>query len=151
MKTGTLIMLLATMFVTACAEQKGEPQPAQDEGLQEQSAKTVLWSADFEASLARAKAEKKLKKEVFSQEVFTRFAGDNLVLVMLDFPRSIPQSDAIKAQNKKLMTQYRVQGFPTVLIMNPEGKLVETTGYRPGGAQAYVDFLTGILEREAAR
>ena len=60
----------------------------------------------------------KLKKEVFSTPEFTEWAGKNVILLELDFPRKTKQDDAIKKQNKDLMTKYKIKGFPTVLILD---------------------------------
>jgi thioredoxin-related protein len=83
----------------------------------------------------------KLKKEVFSQEAFQEYAESELVLVELDFPRNKLQSDELKAQNQALAQKYGVRGFPTIILLSPEGELIARTGYRPGGAEAYVAHL----------
>lgn len=118
---------------------------------------------DFEAAQAKAKAENKpmlldftgsdwcgwcikLKDEVFSQEAFQDYADASLVLVELDFPRKKPQSDAVKAQNEALAKKYQIRGFPTIVMLNPEGELLAKTGYRQGGAEAYVEHLKEIVE-----
>lgn len=110
---------------------------------------------DFEAAQAKAAAEQKpmlldftgsdwcgwcikLDKEVFSQEAFQNYAAEALVLVELDFPRGKDQSAKLKAQNKALAEKYGIRGFPTILILSPEGELIEKTGYRRGGAESYV-------------
>lgn len=88
----------------------------------------------------------KLQKEVFSQEEFKTFAKDNLVCVELDFPRGKTQSTELKEQNKRLSEEYGIQGFPTIVLLSPKGEKVATTGYRPGGAKAYVAHLKGIID-----
>lgn len=120
------------------------------------------WMTDFEAAQEKAAAEQKpllldftgsdwcgwcikLDKEVFSQSAFKEYADDNLVLVELDFPRNKPQSDELKAQNKALAEKYEIRGFPTILVLSPEGELIKQTGYQPGGAEAYVQHVKGIL------
>lgn len=120
------------------------------------------WMTDFEAAQAKA-AEKakpmlldftgsdwcgwciKLKKEVFSQDAFQSYAKDELVLVEIDFPRSKEQSDEVKAQNEALAKKYGIRGFPTILLLSPEGELIGRTGYQPGGATKYVAHLKEIL------
>jgi len=81
-----------------------------------------------------------LDKEIFSQKEFKIFAKNNLVLVMLDFPFKMGKEEEQKMMmlNKK----YGFQGaFPTVLLLDSKGKKLLETGYRDGGAQAYVNFL----------
>ncbi len=153
--------LIAVMSV-ACADQTTPPNPPVAPVVENK------WSTDFAEASAKAKAENKymlldfsgsdwcgwcikLDKEVFSKPEFQEFAAKNLVLVMLDFPQKKPQSEAVKAQNEKLSKQYGIEGFPTVLILNSEGKLVEQAGYRPGGAVAYVSYLSGILDADRGK
>ncbi|MCP3967593.1 MAG: thioredoxin family protein [Lentisphaerae bacterium] len=83
----------------------------------------------------------KLDREVFSQKVFKEYAKDNLILVIVDFPRSKKQSDQIKKQNSELAKKYNINGFPTVLVLDKDGKILLRTGYRDGGAEKYVKFL----------
>lgn len=91
---------------------------------------------------------KKLDREVFSQEAFKAYAKENLVLLLIDFPRQKEQSDVEKKTNQTLAEQYGVQGFPTVLLLDADGKVIAPkTGYRPGGAEAYVKYLQGLLAK----
>ena len=122
------------------------------------------WHTDFKAAQELAKKEGKpilmnfsgsdwcgwcirLDNEVFSSSVFKDFAKDNLVLLELDFPRKTPQSEEIKAQNKQLAEKYSVRGFPTVLMIDAEGKIILQTGYRRGGSALYVEHLKEALPK----
>ncbi len=113
------------------------------------------WSEEYDKALAQAKADKKLvlldftgsdwcgwciklDKEVFSQAEFAEYAKKNLVLVELDFPRSKEQSKEIKAQNTKLQGEFKIQGYPTIVVLNSEGKKVGELGYQPGGPKAFI-------------
>lgn len=120
------------------------------------------WGTDFAKSSAAAeKAGKymlldfsgsdwcgwcmKLDKEVFSKPEFKEYAGKSLELVLVDFPRRKPQSAAVKKQNAGLAEKYGIQGYPTVIVLAPDGKLVGKTGYQPGGATKYVEQLKGMI------
>ena len=122
------------------------------------------WMTDFEAAQVKAKAENKpmlldftgsdwcgwcikLDKEVFGEAAFKDYAAAELVLVELDFPRSKGQSAELKAQNEALAKQYGVRGFPTILLLSPDGELIEKTTYQPGGPEAYVEHIKGILAK----
>jgi thioredoxin-related protein len=122
----------------------------------------LTWETDFEAAKAKAKASGKpmlldftgsdwcgwcirLDKEVFSRPEFAAFASKALVLVELDFPRGKSQPEAVKKQNEALAKQYGVQGFPTIVLLSPEGKLLAETGYQRGGAAKYVAHLKELL------
>jgi protein disulfide-isomerase len=112
------------------------------------------WDDDYDKALATAKAEKKmvlldftgsdwcswcmkLDKEVFSKPEFKSYAKDNLVLVELDFPNGKRQTKKLKDQNDKLKGEYGIKGYPTIIILNPEGKQVGQLGYMEGGPKAF--------------
>ena len=122
------------------------------------------WSEEYDKALAQAKADKKLvlldftgsdwcgwciklDKEVFSQAEFGEYAKKNLVLVELDYPRSKEQSKEIKAQNAKLQEEYKVEGFPTIIVLNSEGKKVGQLGYQPGGPKAFIAELEKLKSK----
>ena len=113
------------------------------------------WSEEYDKALAQAKADKKLvlldftgsdwcgwciklDKEVFSQAEFADYAKKNVVLVELDFPHAKQQSKEIKEQNAKLAGEYKVRGYPTIVVLNSEGKKVGELGYQPGGPKAFI-------------
>lgn len=113
------------------------------------------WSTDYDAALAKAKSEKKLvlmdftgsdwcgwciklDKEVFGKKEFKDYATNNLILVVLDFPRRKAQSAKIKEQNKKLSDTFQIKGFPTVVVLDSEGRKVGELGYMEGGPKAFI-------------
>ena len=87
----------------------------------------------------------KLDNEVFSKSAFTDFAKKNLVCVLVDFPRQNEQTTKVKEQNSALARKYDIQGFPTVIILSPEGDLVGKIGYQEGGANKYVEHLKEMI------
>jgi len=123
-----------------------------------------IWSTDYEASIAQAAASKKAilleftgsdwcppcmkqNKDVFEQPAFVDYAKEKLVLVKLDFPQRKEQDPAIKERNQKLATQYGVEGFPTIILLSPEGKeLVRQVGYGGGGVTGFVDWANKNLQ-----
>ncbi len=126
------------------------------------------WETDFEKASSAAKASGKyimldfsgsdwcgwcikLEKEVFSQDAFKDFAEKNLVCVLVDFPRKKKQTGEQKQQNRDLATKYRIQGYPTIIILGPDGEPVAMTGYLQGGSKNYVQHLNEIIERHRAK
>ena len=83
----------------------------------------------------------KLDKEVFSQPEFQLYARENIIFTKVDFPQRIPQSPAEKAQNAALAKQYGIRGFPTIVVLNSQGKEVGRLGYMPGGPKTFVEAL----------
>ena len=149
MKKITLVLFTLLFFVIAC-------------GNKTQTSDELNWTANLEKAIETAKAENKavlvnftgsdwckwcfkLSDEVFSQDDFKEYADENLILVKLDFPRSISQSSETKAYNQSLAQKYGVQGFPTILIFNSQGKPVAKTGYQAGGAANYVNHIQSFL------
>ncbi len=63
-----------------------------------------------------------LKNNVLSKPDFAAYAAANFVLVELDFPRSKPMPEELKAANRQLAQKYNVKGYPTMLVLSPEGK-----------------------------
>ena len=89
----------------------------------------------------------KLDKEVFSQQAFKDYAKDNLVLMLVDFPRTKELPAAEKAANDKLAEKYGIEGFPTVVLVDGKGNVIAKTSYREGGAAAYVAHIKELLAK----
>ncbi|MDV5166422.1 MAG: thioredoxin family protein [Candidatus Scalindua sp.] len=126
------------------------------------------WETDFEKASATANASDKyilldfsgsdwcgwcirLEKEVFSQDAFKDFAEEHLVCVLVDFPRAKEQTDELKLQNLELARKYDIKGYPTVIVLSPDGKPVGITGYLQGGPWEYVRHLKKIIEDYKAK
>ena len=80
----------------------------------------------------------KLDKEIFETEQFSDFAKEHLVLVKLDYPRHNNQDPEVRAANARLKGKYIITGFPTIILLNKDGK--ETTR-RIGGASTLESFM----------
>lgn len=94
------------------------------------------WSEDLDKALEQAKKEKKavlveftgsdwcppckmMRKNVFSKDEFVQGASKNFVLVEIDMPRG---NKEVAEKNKPLVVKYKIQGFPTVLLLDSDGK-----------------------------
>lgn len=114
------------------------------------------WLTDLSKAQSLAKSEKKLvlldftgsdwcppckslHKNVLTSAEFAKFAKDSLVLVEVDFPRAKPQADALKAANNELKKKFEIKGFPTVIVLDADGKeLFKKVGYGGTPAKDYV-------------
>jgi protein disulfide-isomerase len=122
-----------------------------------------LWETDYAKAAAQAKAANRymvldfsgsdwcgwcirLEKEVFSKKAFDRFSRENLVCVLVDFPRGRQLKKSLRAQNDELKKKYAIRGFPTVLVLSPNGDLVGRTGYKEGGPDGYIAHLKGMID-----
>ncbi len=114
----------------------------------------LSWLADLPKAQAQAKAENKivlldftgsdwciwctrLKNEVFSKTAFAEYAAKNLVLVEVDFPHTKKLSAEQKAANNALQEKYGIEGYPTIIVLNGDGKQIGKLGYMKGGPEAF--------------
>src|SRR4051794_24380073 len=124
----------------------------------------LKWLTDVSKATAQAKAEKKLvmldftgsdwcgwciklHKEVFSKPEFATYAKDNLVLVEVDFPRAKTQTEELKKANQSLQEKYKIEGYPTLVVLNSAGEKVGETGYVEGGPKAFIAELEKIKKK----
>ena len=122
------------------------------------------WTDDFDA--ARKLAEKdakpmlvlftgsdwciwcqRLEEQVLSQHAFSTVIPKEMVAVFLDFPNDGSVKPQRRMRNEELARKYGVRGFPTVLLMDAEGKPFARTGFRPGGPEAYVKHLRELAKK----
>lgn len=119
------------------------------------------WGTSLPKALAHAKTDHKLvlidftgsdwcpwcikfDKQVLDTDKFAAYAKSHLELVEADFPHNKPQSAALKAANAALLKKYSVQGFPTLVVLNSDGKEIgRQVGYRPGGPNAFIARIKG--------
>jgi thioredoxin-related protein len=115
----------------------------------------VEWLTDAAAAQAKAKEENKLvlldftgsdwcgwciklKREVFDQPDFGRYAQSKLVMVEVDFPHNKALSAGQQQANARLQQNYRITGYPTLILLDGDGKQVGQMGYVPGGPSAFI-------------
>jgi thiol:disulfide interchange protein len=94
------------------------------------------WSEDLEKALEQAKKDKKsvlveftgsdwcppckmMRKEVFSKSEFVDAASKKFILVEIDMPRGDKE---VAKKNQPLVKKYKVDGFPTVILLGSDGK-----------------------------
>ena len=133
-------------------------------GLTAFAASAAPWLEDFEAAKKASVASGKpilvdvtgsdwcppcqqMEAEVFSRPAFDAVAA-KYVLLRLDYPHNIPQSEALKAQNQRLAGTYPFDGVPTYFMLDGQGQAFgKYTGYVPGGVTAFA-ALTQNLEKQ---
>jgi thioredoxin-related protein len=132
--------------------------------LLQASAAELNWLTDLPKAQDTAKADKKLvmldftgsdwcgwciklNKEIFSKPEFAEYAAKNLVLVEVDFPRGKKQSAELKKANQELQKQYKIEGYPTIIVLNSEGKKVGELGYMEGGPKAFIAELDKLKNK----
>jgi thioredoxin-related protein len=120
------------------------------------------WATDYKKAQQEAKASHKLllldftgsdwcgfcfqlDRAILSQTQFKDYATKNLVLMEVDFPIRKAQSVETKRQNLELKQRYQVEGFPTLIVLNGEGKTVwRYDGLYMGGLAAFLAELDKV-------
>ena len=75
---------------------------------------------------------------MFSTQEFKDWAKKNVILVEVDFPRKTQLPDKVKKQNNELKRRFSISGFPTVLFLDAQEKVIGRSGYKRGGAESWV-------------
>ncbi|MHB9139762.1 MAG: thioredoxin family protein, partial [Victivallaceae bacterium] len=131
MKRLLVSFILATVNLTACYAIAAE---------------SVNWQTDYPAALKTAAAQKKnvlvlfdgydwcpaskvLEKQILKSAEFQAFANENLVTVMIDFPRTRKLPEAQAKANEALRKQFGIEAFPTMLMLDADGNLLEEFSY----------------------
>jgi thioredoxin-related protein len=128
-------------------------------GCSSDTGTAINWPTDLPQALAKAKAEKKLvlvnftgsdwcpgciqlHKKVLTKKEFQEYADKNLELVEVDFPEGKQQPAELKQANAALSKKFDVQGYPTVFLLDADGKVLnKDEGY--GGASP-AEFIAGL-------
>lgn len=97
----------------------------------------------------------RLNKEVFVTPEFKNWASENVILLELDYPRRVQQTDEIKKQNRELQQFFQVRGYPTLHIFNvviTDGKTQITSlgkmGYLAGGPTPWIASANNYLKNK---
>ena len=145
-----ILFLLLTVFSISCSLVSNSEEP------------TKLWLTDVNQALELSKETgkpifafftgkewcswcKKLERQILSKEDFISYAKENLILLELDFPRgkrNLPQEQI------NLARKFRIQGYPTVIVMDGETNLLGQTGYENLTAQQYVDNVKKMISKK---
>jgi protein disulfide-isomerase len=120
------------------------------------------WSTDYKKAQEEARTSHKLlflnftgsdwcgyciqlDRAILSQPQFKDYANKNLVLAEIDFPRRKAQSVDVKKQNAELAERYQIEGFPTLVVLNSDGKTVwRYDGYYTGSIAAFLAELDKV-------
>jgi len=123
------------------------------------------WLTDLPKALGLAKSEHKLvlmdftgsdwcppckalHKTVFSSQDFADYAKTNLVLVLVDFPNAKPQTEELKKANQALSDKFKVEGYPTVIVLDGNGnQLSKELGYEGTTPKEFIANLEKLKQK----
>ncbi len=115
-----------------------------------------IWNSDFNSGLEQARLENrnllvyfampgceaclKLETEVFAQEIFIKYAAEQLILIKPDF--ELNPSD--KAKRLLIVEKYNKDGFfPWIVVLDSNGKKLAHLSYDESKTAA--DYLKSIV------
>jgi thioredoxin-related protein len=141
------IALLSTLALLQVSAAEGEWLTDLAKAKQKAKAESRMILMDFTGS-DWCPPCKALHKNVLSSKEFTEYAKKNLVLVEVDFPRSKPQSAELKKANKVLATQFGIKAYPTIVVLDSNGKqLSNKSGYGGEKPDAFIAKLEALKKR----
>ena len=162
------LILAAALCGSVCAGtalNAADAKAAKEEKKAEKKAESA-WLTDLAAAKKQAAEEKKpilmfftgsdwcgwcrkLHEDVLDKDEFQKFAKDSVILLELDFPNSIPQSDALKKQNKALGEKFKVNGYPTMVLVASDGEkeITRTVGYNKELVSKLKKAVKKVLDR----
>ncbi len=122
------------------------------------------WGTDFEKAKLEASTEHKpillvfqgsdwcapcmkLDREIWTSETFKNYSKNHLILLKADFPRR--KQNALSAEQKEknnlLAETYNKNGFfPFVVLLDSNGKVLGTTGYKKISPEEYITELNSF-------
>ena len=89
----------------------------------------------------------KLDNEIWSSDEFKAYAKEHYVMLLADFPRKKKNklSKSQQEKNNKLAEEYNKQGFfPFVAVLDKNGELLGSTGYKKVSVTEYIEMLNSI-------
>ena len=130
--------------------------------VQAPEAAEISWQQNFDQALAMAKKEhrplflyftgsdwciwcKKMDREILESPTFQQALAKKLIFVKVDFPSTTELPPSIREQNEQLKNRFHIEGFPTVILLDPNQNIIATLGYDPGGAKAFASAVEEIL------
>jgi thiol:disulfide interchange protein len=155
------LLVLALISLAACGS---DPAPTATTAAPAAPAAATSWLVGWDAAVAQARTSgrpiladftgsdwcppcKRLKAEVFSTPAFATWAADKVVLLEVDFPRAGNQPPEVAVGNNALLDRFKVEGFPTILLLTADGAELGRLGYQPGGAEPWIAAADAILSK----
>lgn len=89
----------------------------------------------------------RLDEEIFSKSEFKEYVKDKFELVEVDFPQAKPLPKEQAQANEAAAMKYKIRGFPTVVVMDGDGKELGRLGYVEGGPKAFIAELEKVTKK----
>jgi thioredoxin-related protein len=129
--------------------------------------KAQNWELDLEKAKSKAQKENKavlivfqgsdwcgpcmkLEEKVWKDETFNKQADKAYIMVQVDFPKSRKNklSKEQSNRNEKVADKYKIEGFPTVIVLDSKGKEKGRFGYYPElSVKDYINNINLLIQQ----
>jgi thioredoxin-related protein len=154
-----LILTMLVAFIPCSAQES--------DSAKSPPAETTLWITGPDAALQQSARTRRpllinftgsdwciwchrVRDEIFVQKHFLDYAASNLVLLEVDSPRQTKLPAPLEKQNNALKEKYAVDSYPTLLLLDADGKELGRLGYMQGGPKTFVRELKRLIATSAA-
>jgi len=128
-----------------------------------QSHSQINWLNSYEAAVAQSRSSSKpililftgtnwcpacmkLERHVLTAAPFAQSLANRLIFLKAEFPSYTAESMESSPFNS-LLNRYRVDTFPTMVVVNAEGAVLFNVNYQNGGVETYVQEITSKLSQ----
>jgi protein disulfide-isomerase len=123
----------------------------------------LSWATSYETAIALSKRDakpiflyftgsdwcrwcRKMKSEILENPDFINLCGNAFIFYEVDFPIYYSPGPDQKKQNEELKEHFKVHGYPTIILIDENGKQFATLNYRDGGGKLYGEYLMKVLK-----
>jgi len=147
------LMAVATAGVALVSCGRSEkPAPAMEASISHHESVTVKWEDDLPAALERARSEGKPVLVnfyadwcIWCKRLESTTLRDAQVATMLR-DKVVPLSLDVEGDGRQLSNEYRVDGLPTILMLDPDGREIgRIPGYTP--PSGFLQRVEGFLQQ----
>lgn len=88
----------------------------------------------------------RLERDVLTKPEFANAVGDKFIFMKAEFP-SYSSGSMSSSPYKGLLDQYKVEAFPTIIVVDANGQVLYTVSYQAGGPDVYANALLSKLNQ----
>lgn len=127
-------------------------------------AEGVKWTDNFETAKTQAKERDKLvfalftgsdwcpgciflESSILNDKTVQAFINEKFVPFIADFPRERKIQPGVARQNAKLFESYELEGYPTLLLIDKDGKKLVQSYNESETPADFIKQLKGMLEK----
>lgn len=126
---------------------------------------SIQWTTSYKEALNLARAEHKpillyfdgsdwcgwcmkMNKEIFASSDFIKLTSNAFIFVNVDFPIYSELPPATITQNEMLKSKYKIEGFPTLVIIDADENIIGKLNYQDIGGKAYAELLLKMIAEQ---